>query len=90
MTVPTDDTQGRLARLPDRHRAALRAALAGFDDADLAALLGIPPEAVRTTLRLAAAKLVTALAERPARGAGPAGGAAPPSGARPAPAAGDQ
>ncbi len=61
MTVPPPATQAQLARLPERHLAALRAALAGFDDADIALLLDIPPEAVRTTLRLAAAKLVTVL-----------------------------
>jgi DNA-directed RNA polymerase specialized sigma24 family protein len=63
MTDPSAGTQSQLARLPDRHLAALRAALAGFDDADIAVLLDIPVEAVRTTLRLAAAKLVTALSD---------------------------
>jgi DNA-directed RNA polymerase specialized sigma24 family protein len=68
--APSDDAHAQVARLPERHLAALRAALAGFGDADIAALLGIPYEAVRPTLRLAAAKLVTALAEHPP---GPAG-----------------
>jgi DNA-directed RNA polymerase specialized sigma24 family protein len=63
MTVPQAGTQTQLGRLPDRHLAALRAALAGFDDADISVLLDIPVESVRTTLRLAAAKLVTALSE---------------------------
>lgn len=63
MTVPPAGTQVQLGRLPDRHLAALRAALAGFDDADIAVLLDIPVESVRTTLRLAAAKLVTALSD---------------------------
>jgi DNA-directed RNA polymerase specialized sigma24 family protein len=62
MSDPSGDTQARLRRLPERHLAALRAALSGFDDAELAALLEIPPESVRPTLRLAAAKLAAALA----------------------------
>lgn len=61
MPVPPGDTQARLRRLPDRHLAALRAALSGFDDGEIATLLGIPTEAVRPTLRLAAAKLVATL-----------------------------
>jgi DNA-directed RNA polymerase specialized sigma24 family protein len=64
MTAPPTGTQALLERLPDRHLAALRAALTGFGDADIAVLLDIPVESVRTTLRVAAAKLVTALAER--------------------------
>jgi len=74
------DTRDHLGRLPERHLAALRAVLAGFSDDDIAGLLGIPVEAVPTTVRLAVAKLVTALAVRDAgssgRGAG-RGGAAP-------------
>ena len=65
MAVPSDDMQRRLRRLPDRHLAALRAVLAGFDTAEIAVLLGMPEESVRPTLRLAAAKLIAALAERP-------------------------
>jgi DNA-directed RNA polymerase specialized sigma24 family protein len=61
MTDPPSGLQEQLARLPDRHLAALRAALAGFDDGDIARLVGIPVEAVPTTLRLAAAKLLAAL-----------------------------
>jgi DNA-directed RNA polymerase specialized sigma24 family protein len=60
-----DDMAAHVGRLPDRHLAALRAALAGFGDTDIAALLAIPVESVPTTLRLAAAKLMTALSERP-------------------------
>jgi DNA-directed RNA polymerase specialized sigma24 family protein len=62
MSVPSDGTQARLRHVPESHLAALRAALCGFDDTEIAALLGIPPESVRATLRLAAAKLVAALA----------------------------
>ena len=56
-----DDVQRRLASLPRRQFAGLRAALAGFDDEDIAVLLAVPVEAVRPTLRLAASKLVAAL-----------------------------
>jgi DNA-directed RNA polymerase specialized sigma24 family protein len=62
MSVPLGDTQARLHRLPDRHLAALRAALSGFDEDEIATLLGIPAESVRPTLRLAATKLVAVLA----------------------------
>jgi DNA-directed RNA polymerase specialized sigma24 family protein len=62
MNDPPADTQAGLRRIPDRHLAALRAALSGFDDTEIAALLGIPAESVRPTLRLAAAKLLAALA----------------------------
>jgi DNA-directed RNA polymerase specialized sigma24 family protein len=64
MAAEPADTRDRLGRLPERHLAALRAVLAGFADADIAGLLGIPVEAVPTTVRLAVAKLVTALADR--------------------------
>lgn len=63
MHVPPDDMQARLRRLPDRHLAALRAVLCGFDTPAVAVLLGLPEESVRPTLRLAAAKLVAVLAE---------------------------
>ena len=59
----TADARGRLGRLPDQHLAALRAVLAGFDDDQVALLLGIPVESVPTTLRLAAAKLAAALGD---------------------------
>lgn len=61
MSIPVNGTQARLRQVPERHLTALRAALCGFDDAEIAALLDIPPEAVRATLRLGAAKLVAAL-----------------------------
>lgn len=53
--------QGLLQQLPERHLVALRAALNGFSDAELARLLDIPEESVRPTLRLAALKLVASL-----------------------------
>jgi DNA-directed RNA polymerase specialized sigma24 family protein len=59
---PSGDTQSRLRGLPERHLAALRAALSGFDDAAIASLLEIPVESVLPTLRVAAAKLAAALA----------------------------
>jgi DNA-directed RNA polymerase specialized sigma24 family protein len=62
MTVSPTEIQARLRQLPERHLAALRAALAGFSDADIAGLLGIPVESVPTTVRLAAAKLTGVLA----------------------------
>lgn len=55
------DVQYRLEALPRRQYVGLRAALAGFDDDEIATLLSIPVEAVRPTLRLAASKLVAAL-----------------------------
>lgn len=55
------DVQCRLGALPRRQYVGLRAALAGFDDEEIATLLSIPVEAVRPTLRLAASKLVAAL-----------------------------
>jgi hypothetical protein len=62
MPGPHLDTQSRLHDLPERHLAGLRAALSGFDDAEIASLLEIPVESVRPTLRLAAAKLAAVLA----------------------------
>jgi DNA-directed RNA polymerase specialized sigma24 family protein len=61
MTVSPTEIQSRLRQLPERHLAALRAALGGFSDADIAGLLGIPVESVPTTVRLAAAKLTGVL-----------------------------
>jgi DNA-directed RNA polymerase specialized sigma24 family protein len=65
-SVPVDpsEIQAHLRRLPPRHLAALRAALLGLDDEDIARLLDIPVESVPTTLRVAAAKLTTLLAAR--------------------------
>jgi DNA-directed RNA polymerase specialized sigma24 family protein len=62
--VPNDraEIQAQLERLPPRHLALLRAALAGFDEEDIARLLDIPVESVPTTVRVAAAKLANLLA----------------------------
>jgi DNA-directed RNA polymerase specialized sigma24 family protein len=59
------DVQDAMDSLPRVHLQVLRAALVGFDDAQLAALVGVPPESVRPLLRVAAAKLGRALAETP-------------------------
>jgi DNA-directed RNA polymerase specialized sigma24 family protein len=59
--IDRGDLPARLGRLPRRQFAGLRAALAGFDDEEIARLLAVPVEAVRPTLRLAAAKLEAAL-----------------------------
>jgi DNA-directed RNA polymerase specialized sigma24 family protein len=73
---PTE-IQAHLRRLPPRHLAALRAALMGLDDEDIARLLDVPVESVPTTLQVAAAKLTTLLADQHAlrreerRGGGP-------------------
>lgn len=56
--------QAQLGRLPPRHLAALRAALSGLDEEDIARLLDIPVESVPTTMRVAAAKLTNLLADR--------------------------
>jgi DNA-directed RNA polymerase specialized sigma24 family protein len=57
------DVQGAVRALPRAHAVLLRGALAGFDDAELAALVGVPPESVRPMLRLALAKLGGLLAD---------------------------
>jgi len=54
----------RLDTVPTAHIAGLRAALAGFDDEQLALLLSVPVESVRPTLSLAAAKVASALRDR--------------------------
>jgi DNA-directed RNA polymerase specialized sigma24 family protein len=59
--APTGDTQSRLRGLHQRHLSALRAALSGFSDTEIAALLEIPVESVRPTLGVAAAKLAAVL-----------------------------
>ena len=63
MPPPSASIRDRLGGVPEHHLSALRAALCGFEDPEIAALLGIPPESVRTAVRLAAAKLVAALAD---------------------------
>jgi hypothetical protein len=56
------DVQGVVRSLPRTHILVLRAALAGFDEAELATLTGVPRESVRPLLRVAVAKLGTSLA----------------------------
>jgi hypothetical protein len=55
--------QDAMTSLPRVHLLVLRGALAGFDEAALAALVGIPAESVLPLLRVAAAKLGSCLAE---------------------------
>jgi DNA-directed RNA polymerase specialized sigma24 family protein len=59
--APIGDTQSRLRGLHERHLPALRAALSGFEDTEIASLLQIPVESVRPTLGVAAAKLAAVL-----------------------------
>jgi DNA-directed RNA polymerase specialized sigma24 family protein len=59
------EVQDAMGSLPRVHLLVLRAALVGFDEAQLASLVGVPPESVRPLLRVAAAKLGRALAEPP-------------------------
>lgn len=56
------DVQDAVRSLPQAHLLLLRAALVGFGDEDLAALAGVPREAVRPLLRVATAKLGACLA----------------------------
>jgi hypothetical protein len=64
VSVDPTERQAHLRRLPPDHVTALRAALMGLDDEDIALLLAIPVEAVPATLQVAAAKLTTLLADR--------------------------
>lgn len=57
------DVQGAVRSLPRAHLLLLRAALIGFDEAELASLIGVPRESVRPLLRVATAKLGSSLAE---------------------------
>jgi hypothetical protein len=57
-----DDLQTTLHALPNDHLLVLRAALAGFDVDAVAALAGVPPEAVIPALQVAVAKLAHVLA----------------------------
>lgn len=54
--------------LPPEHLALLRAVLCGFDSRRLAALAGVPPEAVLSLVQVAVAKLASAI--RPVAGVG--------------------
>jgi hypothetical protein len=49
--------------MPRVHVLALCGALSGFDEQELSALVGLPPESIRPLVRLAAAKLGCLLAE---------------------------
>ena len=60
---PPVDLASVLGALPRDHLVVLRGALAGFDVEELAVLAAVPVEAVVPLLRLATAKLATALAE---------------------------
>jgi DNA-directed RNA polymerase specialized sigma24 family protein len=60
---PELDIQGAVRSLPRAHLLLLRAALVGFEEAELAALIDVPQESVRPLLRIAAAKLTTCLAD---------------------------
>jgi hypothetical protein len=62
--------------MPRVHALVLRGALAGFEDHELAALVGLPPESIRPLVRLAAAKLGSLLAD-PGAGRPPDGPARP-------------
>jgi DNA-directed RNA polymerase specialized sigma24 family protein len=57
------DVEQAVRSLPRAHLLLLRAALIGFNDQELAVLVGVPPESVRPLLRIAAAKLGSSLAE---------------------------
>ena len=56
------DASTALRSLPERYQVALRALATGADIDDLADALEIPPASVHTFVRLAVAKLSTALA----------------------------
>jgi hypothetical protein len=57
------NVQAAVRAMPRAHALALCGALCGFDERELAALVGVPPESVRPLVRLAAAKLGSLLAE---------------------------
>jgi DNA-directed RNA polymerase specialized sigma24 family protein len=63
--VPTApvDLDAVVGSLPHDHLVVLRGALAGFDARELALLADVPVEALVPLLRLATAKLATALAD---------------------------
>lgn len=58
---PADDLLSVLADLPHEHLALLRGVLCGFDTPGVAALAGVPPEAVIPLVGVAVAKLSAAL-----------------------------
>jgi DNA-directed RNA polymerase specialized sigma24 family protein len=63
--VPTQrlEVQAAVNALPRAHALLLRGAMSGFDDHELARLVGVPDESIRPLVRLAAAKLVSLLGE---------------------------
>jgi DNA-directed RNA polymerase specialized sigma24 family protein len=64
------DASTALRSLPERYQVALRALASGADVDDLADALEIPPASVHTFVRLAVAKLSTALATDDGGGGG--------------------
>jgi DNA-directed RNA polymerase specialized sigma24 family protein len=59
--VSGGDVQEAVQSLPRVHLLVLRAALAGFGEAELAALVGVPRESVWPLMQVAVAKLGSAL-----------------------------
>jgi DNA-directed RNA polymerase specialized sigma24 family protein len=78
--APPPEIQTSIGGLPRDHVVVLRAALSGFDVEELAALAGVPTEAVVPLLQVAVAKLGHALADTGAGGGARAAGPPPPSG----------
>lgn len=66
--APARDPLSAVEDLPPEHLALLRGVLCGFDSTRLAALAGVPPEAVLSLVQVAVAKLASAI--RPATDAG--------------------
>ncbi len=71
MSRPPVDLPSVIGSLPRDHLVVLRGAIAGFGATELAVLADVPVEAVMPLLRLATAKLATALAEATAPVVGP-------------------
>jgi DNA-directed RNA polymerase specialized sigma24 family protein len=67
VSTPPLDVRAAVRAMPRVHAQALRGALAGFDDDELATLVDLPPESIRPLVRLATAKLGALLAEPGAR-----------------------
>jgi hypothetical protein len=63
VATPPPNIQAAVKAMPRVHALALCGALCGFDERELAALVGVPPQSVRPLVRLAAAKLGSLLAE---------------------------
>ena len=61
--TPPPDIQAAVRAMPRAHVLALCGALSGFDEQELSALVGLPPESIRPLVRVAAAKLGCLLAE---------------------------